>query len=472
MTIDREWSMDINGEPFITTQSGPRQFRVTFDIDVRPGDAIALADISVYNLREDTVVARGSSVVFRAGFTNNIDVIFTGVVTNVFRERDAGSPEVRMRLLCRSGDAPARGSAAGSYGKGTKVVDVLRDLAQSWPARLDIDESQFDDAPLLTTGYIADGDIPTTLNSLGYAFEFNWVLDNGRIVVNRLNRSRQVIPTVVNQFTGMQGIPEVTRGPNGIGVFVAVRLDPSLRIYGQVDVQSRFTSFNTGNLYFVELAEGVDANGLYNIFSLSHRGDSHGNVWTTEIDGLRVDTIASTITPEPTADNGVLVWGQRVDQPFRVKVREIAANLNFDPNWIMSVIAFETGKTFDPGIKNPGGSATGLIQFTEGTAKGLGTTTAALGRMTAVEQLDYVQRYFEPYAHKVTNMGDCYMAVLWPIAINRPDTYVMWEQSTGPYQREYAANSGLDVDRDGKITRGEAVSRVNTAYREGMKFPK
>lgn len=42
--------------------------------------------------------------------------------------------------------------------------------------------------------------------------------------------------------------------------------------------------------------------------------------------------------------------------------------------------------------------ATGLIQFMPATAQGMGTTTAALAAMSAVQQLDYVQRYFKPYA--------------------------------------------------------------------------
>ena len=163
---------------------------------------------------------------------------------------------------------------------------------------------------------------------------------------------------------------------------------------------------------------------------------------------------------------GGLVWGARVSPEFRSKVREIAAEQNLDPNWYMAVMAFETGRSFSPSIKNPGSTATGLIQFTESTARGLGTTTAQLARMTAVEQLDYVKDYFEEHKNKIKNIGDMYMAAFMPTkGIGRPDSFVLIDKDTSP--ATYHANSGLDKNKDGKITRGEAVERVLDMYKEG-----
>jgi hypothetical protein len=50
----------------------------------------------------------------------------------------------------------------------------------------------------------------------------------------------------------------------------------------------------------------------------------------------------------------------------------------------MACMAFEKGETFSPCVKNPGSSATGLIQFMSSTAKSLGTTTNDLCKMSAV----------------------------------------------------------------------------------------
>lgn len=464
------WSLDIDGKPFISRQEGPRQFRCVFDVEVRSGDSLSLADIRLYNLSEDTGIDQRSSVLFRAGDESVEDVIFMGYVTNSFRERQPGSTDTALRLICKSG-APTgdRGSIQKSFGKGTSVVDVVRALAQSWPIPLDIDVSHFSDDPLLVSGFVTDGDIPAALDDLAYAYGFIWVQELGRLVVTKPNMERSVVGTLqVNQYTGMVGMPEVTRGPNGLGVYVSTRLNPFVKLNSKIDVQSKYSTFNTGNLYIQELTGEAAATGLYNVFGLHHRGDTHGDLWVTDIDGIRTGTIAA---PADLAEGDVLIWGQRVDEAFKGKVRTMSKALAADPNWLMAVMAFETGETFAPDEPNRGGSgAVGLIQFMPDTALGLGTTTAKLSRMTAVAQLDYVAKYYARFANRMQNLGDAYLAVLWPPAVGRADSYVMWERDTGDYQRQYNANKNLDVNKDGKITRAEAISFVTKSFRDGRSY--
>lgn len=459
MTERRLYSVIINGEEFIS-ESDSYQFRTVFDIDINPGDTLVFGDFRFYNLTKASTVNQNSSFEFRAGYTNKIDTIFKGYITNTFRERDGASTV--QRFLCKSGDpVNDRASVNSSYSQGVRLLDVLKDISTQWPRPLDINESDFSDV-IMTSGYRIDGDIPQTLNKLAYAYDFDWMQDRGRLVVTKRTAQRTTPVTEVSQFTGMVGIPEVTRGPNGLGVYVINRLNPYFRINGRINVKSEFQSFNAGNLFVVGLAGDARASGEYNIFQLRHRGDSHGNLWVTEIDGIRANSQQQLIS------NGSLAWGARVSQEFRVRTREIAANLNIDASWIMAVMGFETGYTFNPGIKNPGSSATGLIQFTSSTAKSLGTSTTALARMSGVQQLDYVEKYFNQYKGRINNIGDCYMAVFWPAAIGKPDSYVI---ATSPSQ-VYNANAGLDVNRDGTITRGEAVSRVNDSYRRGQQYAK
>ena len=52
----------------------------------------------------------------------------------------------------------------------------------------------------------------------------------------------------------------------------------------------------------------------------------------------------------------------------------MAGRLGISEADLMAVMSFETGGTFNPGIRNAAGSgATGLIQFMPSTAAGLGT---------------------------------------------------------------------------------------------------
>src|SRR5690606_7347779 len=84
-----------------------------------------------------------------------------------------------------------------------------------------------------------------------------------------------------------------------------------------------------------------------------------------------------------------------VTEAFLRGVEEMAGRLGTRPEYILAVMSFETGGSFSPGVRNGVGSgATGLIQFMPTTARELGTSTDALARMSAVEQLEYVERYF------------------------------------------------------------------------------
>lgn len=140
---------------------------------------------------------------------------------------------------------------------------------------------------------------------------------------------------------------------------------------------------------------------------------------------------------------------------FGNKVILIAQMLGINPNWIMFVMNNESGLNHT--IKNPNGSATGLIQFTEATAKNLGTTTAALKAMSNVQQLDYVYKYFANWKTSIKNVSDTYLAVFYPLALFKDNSYVFptWVVQANPI---------FDLNKDGKLTKQEFINYVNQKY--------
>ncbi|NNF80864.1 MAG: lytic transglycosylase [Rhizobiales bacterium] len=152
---------------------------------------------------------------------------------------------------------------------------------------------------------------------------------------------------------------------------------------------------------------------------------------------------------------------------FKAKVRTIANKIQCNPHHLMAVMAFETGRTFSPSVRNPRGSATGLIQFISSTANALGTTTTKLAAMTAVEQLDVVEAYFKMQARgrRFERLSDLYMAVLFPVAIPKPDGAALFKRGT----RNYSSNAGLDINNDGIVTKGEAAAKVRQQLERGLR---
>lgn len=183
-----------------------------------------------------------------------------------------------------------------------------------------------------------------------------------------------------------------------------------------------------------------------------------------------VDAINWILYPHglPGAVKAPLAWGAKVSPEFRDKVRAISGRLGCDPDDLMSCMAWESGRSFSPSKKNMAGSgATGLIQFMPATAKALGTSTAALATMSAVQQLDWVEKYFQPYKGRLATLADLYMAILWPLGVGKPMEYVLWDKRNRP--TTYRQNAGLDINHDGAITKAECAAKLYGLKAEGLR---
>lgn len=147
-----------------------------------------------------------------------------------------------------------------------------------------------------------------------------------------------------------------------------------------------------------------------------------------------------------------------------------AANaIGTDPDFLATVIGFETAHTFDPAKKNAAGSgATGLIQFMPSTARSLGTTTDELARMSFAEQLGYVVRYFAGWGQSLTTLDKLYLAVFFPAAIYKaPDDVIATEGSA-----VYEQNRGFDSSGSGAIRRRDVTATIESVLAHAQSLPR
>ena len=149
---------------------------------------------------------------------------------------------------------------------------------------------------------------------------------------------------------------------------------------------------------------------------------------------------------------------------FCAKVEEISKKINCNPQDLIGLMQSESG--LNPSIVNSIG-ATGLIQFLPSTAKSLGTSTSELKNMSAIDQLDYVEKFFENWINthningKKLSAGDLYTLCFLPAYINKD----VLCQNGGKY---YSANKGLDINKDGKITKEDLSKRVQKCYSDAL----
>jgi len=135
-----------------------------------------------------------------------------------------------------------------------------------------------------------------------------------------------------------------------------------------------------------------------------------------------------------------------------------AKRVGINPADLLSVMHFESG--INPRAVNKYSGASGLIQFMPTTAKGLGTSVEAIRKMDAIEQMPLVEKYLWPYRGKMKNLADVYLAVFFPAAIGKPNSYVLKTSklSAGLIAKQ---NPVFDTNKDGTITKGEILAIVN-----------
>lgn len=147
------------------------------------------------------------------------------------------------------------------------------------------------------------------------------------------------------------------------------------------------------------------------------------------------------------------------DKPFLNEVSRVSKKLNIKEEDLLKAIQFETAGSFDPAQPAGTSNAVGLIQFMPKTAEGLGTTTAELSKMSRAQQMKYVDKHLSMFLKdkdKEYDFGDLYMAIHWPAAVGKSNDYVMYSEGS----KNYSANKGLDINKDGKVTKGESVYRA------------
>ena len=140
-------------------------------------------------------------------------------------------------------------------------------------------------------------------------------------------------------------------------------------------------------------------------------------------------------------------------EEFTEKVAIICSQLNIKPSWLMFVMWFES--RLNPQAVNPISGSTGLIQFMPSTARGLGTTTDVLKRMSNVQQLDYVLAYLRPYKGRMKTWVDVYLAVFYPKAMGNPN-FVITSDIVAKQNKIFDLNKDLDI----------SVKEIETALRK------
>lgn len=190
---------------------------------------------------------------------------------------------------------------------------------------------------------------------------------------------------------------------------------------------------------------GRNTQAAYDAYRQDHPATiQHGSGYTSP-DGFDYNKIAHVqgnpnVTPE-----------------FLRGVEGVAQRLGTKPEHLLTAMSYESG--FNPRADNPRSTAYGLIQFMKNTQAGLGVSQEQLSRMTATEQLPYVEKYFEHHRGKLGSLEAVYTTIFAGHPAG-PDEVLFTRGSDG-----YGVNSQFDINKDGRLTAAEATAVVRRNLR-------
>jgi hypothetical protein len=136
---------------------------------------------------------------------------------------------------------------------------------------------------------------------------------------------------------------------------------------------------------------------------------------------------------------------------FKVKLRQVATNIGVTEDVLVTVMYKESGIRTD--IRNSIGCV-GLIQFCPdsggGSTKTIKGKTYSLGYiqgLDGIRQLDIVEAYFKSLGFssgKPASAGDLYVATFYPIAKNKPQSFIIGSEKSEAYAAKVAEqNPGI-----------------------------
>lgn len=180
--------------------------------------------------------------------------------------------------------------------------------------------------------------------------------------------------------------------------------------------------------------------------------------------------LSSSYVGRPPTDGQLASWPSdwTQDQGFLSEASRLSSKYGIPTEELLAFMHFETAHTMSPAIQNSLGF-TGLIQFGRRACIDLSrkygetVTTGSLKRMSRVQQMKWVERYFDMWIEwknipMPLTLGRMYLIVAYPAYSNKPESAVI-AGSNGPNRRVWSANPAWRDPNNRSIITVSSVGR-------------
>lgn len=258
--------------------------QIEFSIDQTPAAERSYSEITVTGVRKErrkSIYERFSKARLTAGWREGFGVIFNGAIENVELGRDG--PNTFIKLFCQSAASEWPTAVINrAFGKGTPYVNIIRTVASTFGVPVEF-VGDFNSLPKAVNGLTLSRSSRQALLELAETFEFEFLLENGRLIIVKDGASRQDRGmSEYSAVTGLIGSPELTMR----GVNIDVLMDPYVRPKDEFKLNAVTGQLNFNGIYYQSFPD-INGIGSYQANAIVHKGDFYGDTWQTSIEGLR-----------------------------------------------------------------------------------------------------------------------------------------------------------------------------------------
>lgn len=280
------------------------EFRIVFSVGQALVGQPGTAEVYIYNLSTETMnkfkgedgeFRTGQDFALYAGYEGNIGLIFQGQVFQFRRGRESPT-DTYLCIIAQNADTQHNFAVVkGTLAAGRNLEQEKQVIAESFKANG------------AKTGYLApaanQNEAPRGKTYFGLASDYlneyaennnqDCGYDGNEITIVERNRAADAKAYVLKPSTGLIGMPQLTMS----GLRAECLMNPKIKIGSQVQIDSILVQ--TENYDTTYNQQGLDqtfkqafgADGYYNIVSVTHDGDTRGDVWHTSIVGTGVNAV-------------------------------------------------------------------------------------------------------------------------------------------------------------------------------------
>lgn len=279
MLTERIAVLEVGDLPFVG-------LRIIFEIKGGYQNLVKRAFFTVYNMSESSrnQLEPNQPVKFSVLDKDGaISMIFYGYLSALSPNKETDGSEV-TKLYCWSGNsAYIQDKRSVSFDKnstGSNVLDWLKTNIAPIEVTISTEAEKLIESASYAKGYKLEGTMDVIAHTWANDLGTEAILDDTKLFIGNPGEYTHEVNSLAKY--GMAGIPSITVQ----GIEVTTELNPTARIYDNIDVTAKYYALASSDSDQVTL-NNRSANGIYRVINLGHKGDTHSELeWFTTYEGI------------------------------------------------------------------------------------------------------------------------------------------------------------------------------------------